>query len=114
MTEPPRPKRFQIHLSTAIVMMFVAGALIWANVAKQTFYNIRPVTTRTEYGWPFVFWKHVEGTASGFSYFIGPEGIQLDLPPDYFYWNALTDFLLFATVLLAACFLCESLIRRQT
>lgn len=25
-------KRFQIHLSTAIVLMFVAGALIWANV----------------------------------------------------------------------------------
>ena len=27
MTEPPRRKRFQIHLSTAIVMMFVAGGL---------------------------------------------------------------------------------------
>jgi hypothetical protein len=32
MPEPPRPKRFQIHLSTAIAMMFVAGGLTWANV----------------------------------------------------------------------------------
>src|SRR5438477_160602 len=32
MTEPPPRNRFQIHLSTAIVMMFVAGGLIWANV----------------------------------------------------------------------------------
>ena len=37
MTEPPPRKffRFQIHLSTAIVMMFVAGALIWANVRER-------------------------------------------------------------------------------
>ncbi len=32
MTEPPRRKRFQFHLSTAIVMMFVAGGLSWANL----------------------------------------------------------------------------------
>ena len=32
MTTPPRRARFQIHLSTAIVLMFVAGGLIWANV----------------------------------------------------------------------------------
>jgi len=31
---PPR-KRFQVHLSTAIVLMFVTGALIWANVAPS-------------------------------------------------------------------------------
>ncbi|HLX59657.1 MAG TPA: hypothetical protein VKX17_00105 [Planctomycetota bacterium] len=31
MPEPPRRARFQIHLSTAIVMMFVAGGLMWAN-----------------------------------------------------------------------------------
>jgi|SRR5579862_1564436 len=33
MTSPPRRARFQIHLSTAIVLMFVAGGLIWANVS---------------------------------------------------------------------------------
>ncbi len=35
MTNPPPRKRFQIHLSTAIVTMFVAGALIWANIIPQ-------------------------------------------------------------------------------
>jgi hypothetical protein len=35
MTEPPRRKRFQIHLSTAIVLMFVAGGSIWANVHER-------------------------------------------------------------------------------
>src|SRR5205085_59789 len=35
MTEPPPRKRFQIHLSTAIVMMFVAGGLIWANLPDR-------------------------------------------------------------------------------
>ncbi len=31
MENPPRRKRFQIHLSTAIVMMFAWGGLMWAN-----------------------------------------------------------------------------------
>ena len=33
--EPPRRKRFQIHLSTAIVLMFVAGGMLWANLHRQ-------------------------------------------------------------------------------
>jgi len=32
MPPPPPRRRFQIHLSTAIVLMFVAGGLMWANV----------------------------------------------------------------------------------
>src|SRR4051812_2105819 len=32
MPEPTPKQRFQIHLSTAVVLMFVAGALIWANL----------------------------------------------------------------------------------
>ena len=35
MTEPPRRKRFQIHLSTALIMMFGAGGIIWANVVTH-------------------------------------------------------------------------------
>jgi len=71
MPEPPRRKRFQIHLSTAIVMMIVAGVLIWANVAprqfddSRTFNNYERITAgditgffyypsvwTTECGWP--------------------------------------------------------------
>ena len=32
---PLYPLRFQVHLSTAVVMMFIAGGMIWANVCEQ-------------------------------------------------------------------------------
>src|SRR5579862_22503 len=67
MPEPPRGARFQIHLSTAIVLMFVAGALIWANVNEREyvfetddaeFYRVGDVIywfeiQHAEHGWPF-------------------------------------------------------------
>jgi len=57
---PPR-KRFQVHLSTAIILMFVAGGLIWANVVPATQTVLRSNSyirttmevVRSEYGWPF-------------------------------------------------------------
>ena len=60
MQEPPRRKRFQIRLSTAIVLMFTAGALIWANVSGQKIIVRDRSTGTTEYrdfffhryGWP--------------------------------------------------------------
>jgi len=33
--EPARRKRFQIHLSTAVVMTIVAGVLIWLNIPHR-------------------------------------------------------------------------------
>ncbi|MEI6235981.1 MAG: hypothetical protein WCT04_23245 [Planctomycetota bacterium] len=51
MTEPPPRKRFQIHLSTAIVMMFVAGGLIWANVTGRFAYHIERSACYA-FGWP--------------------------------------------------------------
>ena len=70
MSEPPRRKRFQIHLSTVIVLMFVAGGLIWANVRWRRIENrhwgywmtIYPLGSHEHtkhkivvhgYGWPF-------------------------------------------------------------
>ena len=35
MPNPPPRKPFQIHLSTAIVLMFVASGLMWANVTER-------------------------------------------------------------------------------
>src|SRR5436190_193198 len=54
MPEPPRPKRFQIHLSTAIVLMFVAGALIWANSRP---YNYARFLCRG-FGWPRIMYAY--------------------------------------------------------
>lgn len=57
MTEPPRRKCFQIHLSTAIVMMFVAGVLIWANVRNEFIIEVEPRTSQIirirGFGWPW-------------------------------------------------------------
>src|SRR5262245_60601360 len=36
MPEPPSRKRFQIHLSTAVVMMIAAGGLMWVNVRERS------------------------------------------------------------------------------
>jgi|SRR5579862_5858541 len=53
MTNPPRRKRFQVHLSTAVVLMFAAGGLIWGNVTPN---KLRDFTCGAdygiEYGWP--------------------------------------------------------------
>ena len=35
MPEPPRRKRFQVHLSTAVVLMFVAAVWIWLNTISS-------------------------------------------------------------------------------
>ncbi len=52
MPNPPPRNRFQIHLSTAIVMMFVAGALIWANLSG--FIVVKdPATFESRMGWVF-------------------------------------------------------------
>lgn len=55
--KPARRWRFQIHLSTAIVMMFAAGGIIWANTrdlddvqsGMLDGYGI----TEQHCGWPF-------------------------------------------------------------
>ena len=65
MPPPPPRRRFQIHLSTAIVLMFVAGGLIWANVRLRRtaeweslardshhFLGVVTVDALFEYGWP--------------------------------------------------------------
>ncbi|HLX60475.1 MAG TPA: hypothetical protein VKX17_04245 [Planctomycetota bacterium] len=53
MAEVTRRKWLQVHLSTALVLMFVAGTLIWANVLDpREEYLGKGVYHRT-YGWPW-------------------------------------------------------------
>jgi hypothetical protein len=51
--ESQKPARFQIHLSTAILMMFVAGALIRANMSGPWHYvhGEKELAYKT-FGWP--------------------------------------------------------------
>ena len=53
----PVPKRLQIHLSTAIVLMFVAGGLIWLNTTRWTFRQAIDGEEVNYYGWPVPAWK---------------------------------------------------------
>src|SRR5436305_1611705 len=63
MSDKPRPRWFQIHLSTAIVLMFVAGALMWSNsVAYIPPVDYVEINQRKalglieEYGWPTIYY----------------------------------------------------------
>ena len=58
---------FQIHLSTAVVLMFVAGGLMWANVAEH------------HYNPPLI-------TPNGAAVFSGPRGW-----PIVWDWNVISD-----------------------
>ena len=51
-----RPKRrlFQLHLSTAVVLMFAGGGLIWTNILRHPLYQNDSVTIYAE-GWPCKF-----------------------------------------------------------
>ncbi|HLX60710.1 MAG TPA: hypothetical protein VKX17_05455 [Planctomycetota bacterium] len=63
---PKKRPLFQIHLSTAIVLMFAAGAMIWANaVPKKVFEGKNPFTGGVwqdkVYGWPIYTMMRTEG-----------------------------------------------------
>ena len=98
MTKPPRLKRrFQIHLSTAIVMMFVAGGIIWASqpiLMTLIDFETNRRYIRNFYGWPF---RAIS------------ENVVLthDLP-------IALDVITAMTILVSVYFLCEWLIRRRS
>ena len=54
---PKKRPLFQIHLSTAIVLMFVAGGLVWVNCYQHSTYYV-PYGGGDGgyvYGWPFTY-----------------------------------------------------------
>ena len=56
---------FQVHLSTAIVMMFVAGGMMWVNFGwARTAFDETQAGTQYAHGWP------VEGVDDGRRYYI--------------------------------------------
>jgi hypothetical protein len=98
MTEPPRRHRFQIHLSTAVVLMFVAGGLIWANVTEQP----HPIYQETDHVRMSGYGLPIQVQAFYYGGFVGINPIQ-----------AAADIVFALGTLFATWFLCEWLIRRR-
>ena len=90
---------FQVHLSTAIVLMFVAGGLLWANATPQVEYSGNTPWEIT-YGWPYIF--HGE-----------PGHIVANVPRYTFFSNAAIDFGITIVLLIASATVCELLLRRR-
>jgi|SRR5579862_2296630 len=144
MPEPPRRARFQIHLSTAIVMMFVAGGLIWANVngRRVECWGIAwtgpasavPIDGEGMTDFDFIAAKHryafwagnrlnehgwpFDSVLSGTSMYIDRSGEFLRIPePVYAVWRTtplIYNALIALAILFAVWFLCEWLIRRRS
>jgi len=91
LSDPSRRKRFQIHLSTAIVMMFVAGGCLWINV------NGRIIGQHHYYGWPIAIIKRKV-------YLVGQP---------YPGYAIIFDVIVMFALLLVCWFLCEWIIRRR-
>ena len=108
MDATPERRLFQIHLSTAIVLMFVAGGLMGLNFATwhgtkvyimKDGVGTRFVVPTREYGWPFL--EHGEWNWQGYGHHI-----ENPLAP---LWNELSAL---GVTAFAASFM-EYLIRRR-
>lgn len=95
MSEPSKRRWFQIHLSTAAVLMFLAGGLIWLNLTNLG-RGDGTLSLKIKYGYPEpVYWGHNTTDA-------------------HFYWEAIAINLLFGLlVLFCVARICEFLIRRR-
>lgn len=56
--DPPKKRRWiQVHLSTALLLMFGAGGFVWLNVRKMPTGQQNPEEVYDR-GWPWVFQSH--------------------------------------------------------
>ena len=113
MTNKPKRRFWQIHLSTAIVLMLLASGLLGLNVQpRNTHIEYSSLPGRThfvQFGWPLTLeyelqvhelGEHVEAQDEGMSF-----GIKL--------WAAVSNCILGVIFLLFLAMLLEYLIRRR-
>ena len=91
---------FQIHLSTAVVLMFAAGGLMWANSTKYFVFTSRDDHQVGCRGWPITMWWSDPSI-------INPKGSENDYEPVFSFLNASLNALVAIAILLAICFRCE-------
>ena len=126
MSEKPNRRWFQIHLSTAIVLLFVASGLFWANLRPRFVVWVDSlgsmnVVKRYEFGWPWE-WSTVFSKMGVQAHYDAnfrpvipdtlpqsPISETTDHNPCMFAANSLAALL----VLAISCICCEYLIRRR-
>jgi hypothetical protein len=103
MSDKPKPNSrwFQIHLSTAVLLMFLGGGLIWLNARRyETRFDGYPINA---YGWPTTMYLNSDSyeTARGWP--------VVQFRP----LNALCDVLVSIVILFLAKTTMEIIIRRR-
>jgi hypothetical protein len=108
MTSSPKRPWFRFHLLTAVLMMFAAGGLLWANTLIRPFpIDLGEGLTKhvAGQGWPQCYLQTNKGAEDlGCSIKVEEEGI-VDYPPLLF------DFLCGAIILMVIALTSESLLR---
>lgn len=111
MSEEPLKKRpwFQLNLSTCVVLMFVAGVLVWANLQPthtKWYHGWVAWGTDAEYGWPMIAIRNRQIT-------MGNEMGKIADGASYLPMALSINIALCAMVLTLTAIACEYLIRRQ-
>ena len=106
MTETPKKRPwFQYHLSTAVILMFVAGGLLWMNMTPYQNYLYR---NDTIYGWPLACYVQTRdyldyiGLATFCFHDVG-----------LLYINLLINIMVNLGIIVAIAIMCEYPIRRK-
>ena len=123
MTDKPKRGWFQIHLSTAIMLMFVACGLTWVNAAKSVYSEwsrtFPPASAKTYiYGFPlWYFSKCVVTNADGHEEVLIPDPYKdyvIAVPDVSLRYGPLTVDILFGLLVLGMfAAMLEWLIRRR-
>jgi len=116
MLEPARRKRFQIHLSTALVMMIAAGILIWANVTSEAREIVARDYTYDQEGHAYPIpdppWRTVRQYGWPLTALVLSEFHPLDhRAHEFAIASVAVDFLVFAVALIVTGLICELWIR---
>jgi hypothetical protein len=92
-------RRFRFHLSTAMVVMFVAAGLLWANLTEQKFEDDLMLFMYRNYGFPIRYGRR----------WLEPWGGKwvIEWP------RLLSDIVIAILILGAVAFVCERIIRRK-
>jgi hypothetical protein len=119
MPESPRPKWLQVHLSTAVVLMFAATALLWINVREQAVVDTEILLPsgfhpNAKYnGWPFIFNEYVIAPVKVPVGWDGKEPLVTSIESRIIWFDATLDVFVGLILLAALWFLCEWQIRRH-